>query len=90
MRDDRIYQMHEANVKRVMLLLRQLEFLQTRQRAYEEILATPWSRIKAIFDPAGLKRLVDNRQKELLAKADREMTEAMAKPVVKPVTLARA
>jgi hypothetical protein len=67
MRDERIYQMHEANVRRTLLLLSQFEFLQTKIQAYEEVLSTPWLSVQAIFNPAWARRVVDNRQLELLA-----------------------
>lgn len=51
MRDERIYQMHETNVRRVLLLLSQFEFLQTKIQAYEEMFDTPWLRLMAIFRP---------------------------------------
>lgn len=86
MRDDSIMRMHEANVRRVMLLLRQFEFLETKIRAYEYILSDRWSILKAIWNPIWMKRCVDNKQKELLSERKRMMDEVIAKPkLVKPV-----
>jgi hypothetical protein len=84
-RDDQIHRMHEMSVRREVLLLRQFEFLQTRMTAFENVLSTPWHMIKAVFNPAWLYRMVDIRQKELLAEADKKFKEAQAKPVIKPV-----
>lgn len=87
-RDTRIYQMQEMNVKRVMLLLRQFEFLQTKIQAYEEIIeGSLWDRFMSLIDWEGFRRRVDNRQKELLAERDRQFEQAMAKPVIKPVVV---
>lgn len=86
MRDDCIYQMHEANVRRVLLLLQQFEFLQTKIQAYEEILATPRARLKALFNPGWAKRVVDNRQLELLAERKAAFEKAQAMPKILAVT----
>ncbi len=85
MRDDRIYQMHEANVRRVLLLLQQFEFIQTKIQAYEEVFSSPWNRIKAIFKPEWAKSVVDNRQLELLAK--RKEAFQKAQTAIKPVVM---
>lgn len=74
--------MHESNVRRTLLLLSQFEFLQTKVQAYEEILCTPWLRIKAIFNPAWMRRVVDNRQLELLAKRTEAFQKASAMPKI--------
>lgn len=86
MRDDQISAMHTANYRRIELLLRQFEFVQTRQVAYEETLNTTWKRIKAIFAPDWAKRMVDNRQLELLAKCKEEMRKAQMTPKLVAVT----
>lgn len=77
--------MHEANVRRTLLLLQQFEFLQTKIQAYEEILSTRWERIKAVIDPETARRRIDNRQTELLAERKRQFEAAQKKPVIKPV-----
>ena len=87
MRDDQINRMHEANFRRVMLLLKQFEFLETRNRAYEEVLSTRWARIMAIWDPEWLKRAVDNRQKELLAECARKFEAAKTKQLIQPISV---
>lgn len=91
-RDERIFAMQEANARRSMLLLRQYEFMITRNEAYESILLTSRRNIiKAILNPAWLKRAVDIKQRELLAKHDKAISDAAtmaAKPVIKPVVLA--
>lgn len=82
MRDDKIYQMHEANVRRVLLLLSQFEFLQTKIQAYEEILSSTRARIRAIFSPEITNRMVENRQLELLAERKRAFEKASAMPKI--------
>lgn len=90
MRDDKIYQMHEANVRRTLLLLSQLEFVQTKIQAYEEVMSSTKSRILAIFKPEWARRVVDNRQKELLAERKRLFEEASQKAAVAMPRLVRA
>lgn len=71
-----------------MLLLRQHTFLMTRLQAFEDVLSTPRAILKAILWPGHMKRLVDNRQMELLAAENKKMDEATAKPVIKPIIVA--
>lgn len=68
--------MHEENYRRVALLLKQFEFVQTRLEAYERVLDTPWKRLKALFRPRWAKRLVDNKQMDLLGKRREWMNKA--------------
>lgn len=83
MRDERIYQMNESNFRRVMLLLRQFEFLNTRQLAFEQILSSGWKmRLIALFSFESFIRLVDNRQKELLAACKEEEKKARMMPKI--------
>lgn len=86
MRDDSIFRMHETNVRRVMLLLRQFEYLQTRMQAFEQILSSRWAILRAMINPMWLQRVVNNRQQELLSKAKQDMERAMAKPIIKTTT----
>jgi hypothetical protein len=80
MRDDRIYEMHEANGRRTMLLLQQFEFLDTRMLAYEDVLSSWKSKFRALFDQKWLKRAVDQRQASLLATRKKAMQDAAMKP----------
>lgn len=82
MRDDQINRLHEMNVRRSMLLLDQLEFLMTRQRATELVLSTRAAMMKAAFDPVWLWRAVDNEQRKLLTHAKQQREAAMQKPVL--------
>jgi hypothetical protein len=85
MRDDKIMSLHTSNTRRVMLLLRQVEFLETRIAAYESILSTFRGIAFSILMPSWLRRGVDLKQKELLSDRDKKMREALEKPVIKPV-----
>ena len=87
MRDDVIYRMHEANVRRVFMLLSQFEFLNTRQIAFEQILSSRMARFRAIWDYEWLRRAVDNRQKELLSACKRQLEAAKEKPVIRPISV---
>lgn len=80
MRDEKIYQMQEAHVRRVFLLFRQYEFLNTRNMAIQQVLSDRWSFLRAIWDPKWFWRLVDARQIELLAKCKEEERKAAEKP----------
>lgn len=90
MRDERIYQMQEANARRCMLLLKQFEFVQTKIQAYEEILSTPWARFMAIISPSKMHRRIDNRQIELLAECKKKYERAAASAPPKPSILVPA
>lgn len=90
MRDDQIFKMHDMNVKRDALMLRQFEFLNTRIMAYEQVLSTTSGILKAIWDPRWLKREVDLRQTDLLAQAQRTREAVVEKhkaapQIIKPV-----
>jgi hypothetical protein len=79
--------LHEMGVKRSLMLLSQTTFMMTRLQAFEDVLSTPRAILKAILWPGEMKRLVDNRQKELLAAEERKMEKAQTKQVIKPVVL---
>lgn len=85
MRDNVIMHMQESNARRSMMLLKQFEFLNTRQLAYESVLSTRWAMFKAILDPLWLKREVDAQQLLLLSECKKQMEGAKAKPVITPV-----
>lgn len=76
MRDNKIYQMNESNFRRVLLLFRQFEFLNTRQLAFEQVLSTRMNMLKAIWNPEWFRGEVDSRQKELLAACKEEEKKA--------------
>lgn len=82
MRDDRIYEMHEASAKRTMLLLQQFEFLDTRMIAYEDVLSSWKSKLRALFNQKWLKDAVDKRQSILLIERKKAMREAAMKPKI--------
>lgn len=82
MRDETIKRMHEANLGREMLLLRQFEFLNTRQLAYEEVLSSRMAILRAIWNPGWLKSRVDLKQSQLLEECRRAMEAAKAVKVV--------
>lgn len=85
MRDDQVMRLHASSVKREMLLLEQFEFLSTRQVAMEEILFNRKMLLKAILNPTWAKRVIDNRQIELLTKAKQQREAAKNKTIIKPV-----
>ena len=60
-------------------LYKQIQFLNTRMRAYEKVLSSRKAMLKAIFNPEWLKQAVDVAQLDFLAEHDREMREAAEK-----------
>lgn len=77
--------MQEINVRRSMLLLKQYEFITSRQQAFEEFAKKPWNLIRGLFKPEWMFRCIDNRQREIISEMNSKMDEAMAKPVIKKV-----
>jgi hypothetical protein len=78
--------MHEANVRRTLLLLSQFEFLQTKMEAYEYVLSTRTGRALAFFNWCSFRRVVDNRQLELLAKRKESFQKAAMMPKIVAVS----
>lgn len=80
MRDEKIFQMQQANATRSALILRQFMFLKTRQEAFEKVLtgSTFRERLRWSADPAVLLKSVDGMQKRLLAIEQAKFDEAAA------------
>lgn len=76
MKEQTIFKMQEANARRSLLILQQFEFLQTKIQAYEEILSTCRTRIGFVLWPDLYKRIIDNRQTELLDERKRAFEKA--------------
>lgn len=75
MRDTKIYEMRDQEAKRLAMLYRQVQFIQTRIDAYEKVLSTTGSVFKAFLNRSWLKYEVDRVQVELLKEHD-EMIKA--------------
>lgn len=84
MRDAVVYSMHMANAKRDALILKQFEFLMTRQQAFEHVLFTQGLKglMKLVRKPAEFKVLVDETQKELLRRSQALAEAAKKKPKI--------
>ena len=87
MRDSQAYQMHEANARRIGLLLRQFEFIQTRQEAFERVINVSGflDRLRWMMWPSDFWKVVDAVQINLLNDRKRKMAEAAAKPKIEVV-----
>lgn len=75
MRDEKIFQMRDQEAKRLAMLYRQVQFIQTRVDAYEKVLSTTSAVFKAFLNRSWLKYEVDRMQMELLKEHD-EMIKA--------------
>jgi hypothetical protein len=81
--------MQEAIARRSILLLKQFEFIQTRQKAFEQVFFLDrWAWLKMIWNPIGLLNAVDNRQRSLLAEAEKQLADAQTKVKIQPISLA--
>jgi hypothetical protein len=86
MRDTTISAMQEASAKRDFLLLRQVEFINTRMQAYEDILSTRSGILRLLLNPKRLRRHVDEIHQKYLQRAQAEYHKAKTKvQLVKPV-----
>lgn len=90
MRDGMIFKMQEAAAVRDALLLRQTEFLRTRQQALEEIVlhSTFVDRLRLLWDPRRLKAALDARQKQLIAEGEERLRQAQEKRKIEVVKAA--
>lgn len=84
MRDGSIMQMQRNNQQRDALILRQLEFLQTRQEAVERVLLVSKlrDRLGWIWNPARMAKLVDAVQMGLIQERRQQAAQAAAKPKI--------
>lgn len=81
MRESEFRLMQARNAKREMLVLNQWEFLETRQRALENILEhlTIWDRLMILMGQKSLKELIDAAHILLYREAQKEREAATAK-----------
>lgn len=87
MREFEFRAMHEADARRMALILRQFEFLKTRLDAYEVVLSSRKAMFRALWNPKWLQSAVDMVQASLLEVRDRERKQAAEKvkeEIVKP------
>jgi hypothetical protein len=82
MRDQQVYEMHEATARRSMLILRQFEVLNTRQLSIEHVLRTGLGRLYFLFNPSWFWRSVDAHQQVLLAECRRQLEKVMEQPKI--------
>ena len=82
MRDGQIISMQQVNARRDALILRQWEFLETRQRAFESVVRNAgfWAKVRYFFNTPSFLNKVDSVQMALLQEAKR-MADAAAQRV---------
>lgn len=81
MRESEFRLMQARNAKREMLVLNQLEFLEARQRALENIIEnlTIWDRLMILMGQKSLKELIDAAHILLYRESQKEREAATAK-----------
>lgn len=77
MRDGAIYNMKSSLDHKVAALYQQVNFLNLRFIAYENILNNRWTMLKAIFTPSKVQTLVNNEHIKLLKDHEKEVMERM-------------
>jgi hypothetical protein len=80
MRDQEIYDMHDATARRSMLILKQFEVLNTRQLSVEHVLNTGLGRLYFLFIPSWFWSAVDAHQKALLVECRKKLDEVLQAP----------
>lgn len=79
MREFEVRAMHEADARRMSLILRQFEFMKTRFDAYETVLSSRKAMFRALWNPAWLRRAVDAVQATYLNMIDEQRKAAAEK-----------
>lgn len=81
MRDGQVFAMQEANVRRSALLFSQWEFLETRQRSFENALKASrlFDRVLWFFSPKAFFEVVDAVQFRILEDGKRRAEAAQEK-----------
>lgn len=86
MRDGQILEIQKQEAKRLAMVYRQLQFVDTRISAYEKVLSSTWNKLKAMLNHAWLIREVEKQQLEMLKAHDdviREKAEKVKEEKVK-------
>ncbi len=76
MRDGKIIEMRDNELRRFTVMARQLMFIQTRIEAYETILSKRWNILRGTFSPSWLIKQVDAEQLRLLNEHDEQVRKA--------------
>lgn len=73
--------LQDRAARRDSLLFRQFQFIETRQRALENVLfhMSFWDRVRTLFDGGYLKKKVDDKHFALLSEAQSVMQEKVQK-----------
>lgn len=90
MRNSQVVAMQQVNVRRDAILMRQFQFLKTRQEAFEQVLRCSnfKQRLRWLVWPGTLFPVVDAVQVKLVQAEQAQMEAAAAKPqiqVVRPI-----
>ena len=87
MREAQLYAMHEASARRMQLLFQQVEFLKTRQEAFERMIkvTTVWQKLKFAFFPEHFFLVWNAVHTNLLNEAKAQMEALQAKPKIEVV-----
>ena len=76
MRDGEIFRMNQQRANNEVRLYRQFVFLDTRFQAIENETNSVWKVIRALFNPVGFWKRVDESHGKLIASHDEQMKQA--------------
>lgn len=79
MRDESIFEMQKQQARRVAIIYRQLQFLDSRMLAYEKVLSSTWNKLRALFSRKWMMAQVEKEQLEILRIHDEQIKEASEK-----------
>jgi hypothetical protein len=79
MKDGFLIKKTQDQAKNISIIYNQLKFIDSRMQAFEKLLENRWDILKAIWNPKGFKKDVDELQIFLLRKHDQNVKEAMQK-----------
>lgn len=95
MRDGNVYEMNKHLEKKIAIMYRQIQFLDTRIQAYESVMANRKAILKAFWNPSWLKKAVEQIQLALLKMHDEKVKqvveekkqEAMKPKIIMPTNI---
>lgn len=79
MREGFLIKQNQDQAKNILTIYNQLKFIDSRMQAFEAVLENRWDMLKAIWNPKGFKKAVDEMQIYIMHKHDQKVNEAVQK-----------
>ena len=79
MRDGFLINQYKQQAANIATIYNQLKFLDYRMQAFELVLENRWDMLKAIWNPKGFKKAVDEMQIYLMHKHEQDVKDAVQK-----------